>query len=328
MKKIIIIIVALVVLVVLIFVFGASSLNNILKNSTLLNPHDGTYLINGEKITLKNGISEAEAAPGSASKIITRYFGNDVKHDLNDDGRTDSAFIITQETGGSGLFYYVVARLNTKNGPLGSDGVFLGDRISPQSTEIDEGKTTQGTNRQNVIVVNYAVRASGEPFTTPPSIGKTVWLKLDPTAMQLGEVAQNFEGETNSPITYTNAEYGFTFSLPASWKGYSILENEWNGTSDTNKPVTKGTTVVIRHPKWTSSLHHEDIPVMVFTKAQWDSYVAGDFFTSAAPFNASELGRNNSFVFALPPRWDYDYSLGYQEAENIIKSNPLHPYNL
>jgi hypothetical protein len=157
---------------------------------------DIAYTIEGKPILLTNGFSEVEIAPGSASKITTRYFGNEVKHDLNDDGREDVVFLLTQETGGSGVFYYVVAALNTPTGYVGSHAFFLGDRIAPQTTNIDEGETSQGTNRQNVIVVNYAVRLPGEPFTTQPSVGKSAWLKLDPATMQFGEVAQNFEGES------------------------------------------------------------------------------------------------------------------------------------
>jgi len=167
------------------------------NNGTQINIHDGTYIINGQKITLKNGISEIEAAPGSASKIITRYFGNDVVHDLNEDGRNDMVFIVTQETGGSGIFYYVVALLNTTNGPVGSAGLLLGDRIAPQNIEIDEGKTTNGSNRKNVIIVNYADRKPGESFSVQPSVGKSIWIKLDPITMQFGQVEQNFEGESN-----------------------------------------------------------------------------------------------------------------------------------
>lgn len=155
---------------------------------------NATYIIESRPITLTNGLSEVEAATGS-SKIITRYFGNEVRHDLNDDGREDIVFLLTQETGGSGIFYYVVAALNTPDGYIGSEALFLGDRIAPQTTHMDEGKTARGTNRQNVIVVNYAVRLPNEPFTTQPSLGKSMWLKLDPTTMQFGEVAQNFEGE-------------------------------------------------------------------------------------------------------------------------------------
>jgi hypothetical protein len=156
---------------------------------------NATYVIEGKSVTLVNGLAETEAAPGSAAKIITRYFGNEVKHDLNDDGREDVALLLTQETGGSGTFFYVVAALNTPAGYVGSDAVLLGDRIAPQTTHMDEGQTSKGTTRQNVIVVNYVVRLPGEPFTTRPSLGKSIWLKLDSTTMKLGEVAQNFEGE-------------------------------------------------------------------------------------------------------------------------------------
>lgn len=157
---------------------------------------DAEYVIEGERVKLENGVSETEAAPGSAAKVVTRYFGNEVRHDLDDDGREDVAFLITQETGGSGVFFYLVAALNTPDGYVGSHAFFLGDRIAPQTTGIDEGKTSRGTNRQNVIVVNYAVRLPGEPFTASPSLGKSTWLKLDLATMQFGEVAQNFEGES------------------------------------------------------------------------------------------------------------------------------------
>lgn len=149
-------------------------------NIVATSPKDATYIINSQPVAIRNGIFEMEAAPGSASKIITRYFGNEVKHDFDGDGREDVAFILTQEMGGSGTFYYVVAALNTKDGYVGSHGLLLGDRIAPQTTEMGKG---------NIIVVNYADRAPGESFAVPPSIGKSLWLLLDPKTMQVGEVA-------------------------------------------------------------------------------------------------------------------------------------------
>lgn len=192
MKKIYLILIILVLVAVIGF-FGFKKTG---KQVLAQDYKNATYIIDGQPVTLNNGLSEIAAAPGSATKIITRYFGNEVKHDLNDDGREDVAFLLTQETGGSGVFFYVVAALNTPAGYVGSSATFLGDRIAPQTTEMDEGKTSKGTNRQNVIVVNYAVRLPGEPFTTRPSMGKSLWLKLDPATMQFGEVAQNFEGES------------------------------------------------------------------------------------------------------------------------------------
>lgn len=146
---------------------------------------------------------------------------------------------------------------------------------------------------------------------------------------------------TSTSITYTNTDYGFTFTLPASWQGYQIVKNSWTGTMiahaginvnvGINSPAPiapTGPKLLIRNPKWTTAVPYEDMPILVFTTAQWNSYVAEDFSVSAAPIMASELGRNNAYVFALPPRWDYDYSLGYKEAEDIIAVKPLHPFNI
>ena len=32
-------------------------------------------------------------------------------------------------------------------------------------------------------------------------------------------------------VSYKNTQYGFLFSLPDSWKGYSIVETNWKGDS-------------------------------------------------------------------------------------------------
>ena len=57
-------------------------------------PQNATYLVDGDAITLANGVSEVEAAPGSSMKKVTRYFGNAVEIDLNGDGAMDSAFLL------------------------------------------------------------------------------------------------------------------------------------------------------------------------------------------------------------------------------------------
>ncbi len=160
-------------------------------------PKNATYTIDGQSVTLVDGVSSVPAATGSASMITTRYFGNEVVHDFDGDGRQDVAFIVTQETGGSGTFYYVVAALNKPDGYVGSDAVFLGDRIALQATTISTDPATP-----NVIVVNYADRKQAESFAVAPSVGKSVSILLDTKTMKLGEVAANFEGEAN-PSTMT-----------------------------------------------------------------------------------------------------------------------------
>ena len=172
---------------------------NISTTHGATSPKNATYTIDGQSVTLTNGVSSVPAAPGSASQITTRYFGNEVTHDLDGDGSPDTVFLLTQNTGGTGTFYYVVAALNTVNGYVGSHGLLLGDRIAPQTTEMSQDPTTP-----NVIVVNYADRKPGESFAVSPSIGKSIWLKLDPKTLQFGEVAQHFEGEADpSKMTLT-----------------------------------------------------------------------------------------------------------------------------
>lgn len=195
MKKTPLILTALVLVILGVLIYKSTTTKNNMPNNneTQVDIHDGTYIIAGQNVTLKNGISEVDAAPGSASKIITRYFGNDLRYDANNDGVLDDVFLLTQSTGGSGLFYYVVALTHTPTGDFGSDGILLGDRISPQTINLDEAN-----GKKNVIVVNYADRKANESFATAPSVGKSIWLKLDTITMKWGEVVQNFEGEADT----------------------------------------------------------------------------------------------------------------------------------
>ncbi|MFA6094841.1 MAG: hypothetical protein WC757_03075 [Candidatus Paceibacterota bacterium] len=188
-KKLIVVIVVAIIIFSFFIVLNYSRQTN---DTAISDYKDAEYLIEGQRVRLENGIAETEI-PGSASKIITRYFGNELKTDLNGDGREDVVFILTQERGGSGLFFYGVAALNTDRGYVGSDGYFLGDRIAPQSTNI-----SQNPRHKYVIVFNYADRAPSEVMTAKPSIGKSVYLKLDPAHMQWGIVEPDFEGESRN----------------------------------------------------------------------------------------------------------------------------------
>jgi heat shock protein HslJ len=124
---------------------------------------DAAYEIEGQWVTLVNGYAATAAAPDAAVTVITQYFGNDATGDVDGTGTTDVAFLLTQTRGGSGVFYYIVVALETRQGYVGTNGVLLGDRVAPQTTAVQDGE----------IIVNYADRQPGEPLTTPPSVGIT-----------------------------------------------------------------------------------------------------------------------------------------------------------
>jgi hypothetical protein len=137
-----------------------------------VDPQNATYLIDGKEVALVNGVSEQEAAPGSATKIVTKYFGNAVDVDLNSDGLTDSGFLLTQDGGGSGTFFYVAAAINNAGSTQGTNAIFLGDRIAPQSTNVDPNNPAQ-------FIVNYMERKASEPMSAQPSVAVSRTFKLD-----------------------------------------------------------------------------------------------------------------------------------------------------
>lgn len=132
--------------------------------------------------------------------------------------------------------------------------------------------------------------------------------------------------QTNS-IVYKNTQYDFSFTLPESWKDYSIVNDKWEGSTEGGTQgeatVESGPIISIRHPKWTAKNPRQDIPIMIFTLNQWNLLQQDKFHIGAAPIGPSELGRNASYVFALPARYNFAFPEGVEEVQNILEGNPL-----
>lgn len=195
------------------------------KNSQIIaDPKNGTYEIDGQKIALVNGLSEIPTTPGSASKLITRYFGNDASGDLNNDGKNDAGAVLSQNAGGTGTFYYAVALLKTNSGYVGTNAVLLGDRIAPQTTGIKNG----------VLIVNYADRLPGEPFTAQPSTGKSKYLEIRNGKLEEAPIYIESPlggASVSSPLTVSGVVKGpwfFEASFPlvlTDWDGKIIAQS-------------------------------------------------------------------------------------------------------
>jgi hypothetical protein len=146
-----------------------------------------------------------------------------------------------------------------------------------------------------------------------------------------GEDPNGQEG-TPQGVVYEDLEYGFKLSLPEGWTGYSVELDEWKGTirdgSDEQDPGPSGPIIAIRHPEWKENKPRQDIPIMVFTLAQWAELSEGKFHIGAAPVGPTELGRNDTYVFALPARYNYAFLEGHEEVQSILDGSPLEVWDL
>jgi len=127
-------------------------------------------------------------------------------------------------------------------------------------------------------------------------------------------------------LLYHNAQFDFTFSLPTSWQGYSVLSQPWTGQAflpDTDKAVEAehGPTIILRNPQWKAGDPWQDIPILVFTRKQWKAHHQGQFsiYEGGMVF---EISHSSKYVFAIWSRFNGDESIkGFREAEGIVMRN-------
>lgn len=178
-----------------------------------------------------------------------------------------------------------------------------------------------------LVGVGFFIFKSPTPTSVNP-IACTQEAKQCPDGSYVGRTGPNCEfaecSISSLGTTYLNTQYGFSFSLPASWKGYTIVIGirEIRDVSS-GALIASAPTLSIRHPLWTAQILRQDIPIDIYTLAQWSSIVAGNYSVSAAPIPPSELARNSKYVFALPARYNYVFPKGWEEVNQIIISKPL-----
>ncbi|MDD4804760.1 MAG: hypothetical protein PHN69_06375 [Candidatus Pacebacteria bacterium] len=169
-KIFVIIIIILAIILICLSIFENNKQNIIKDDQQTFDGRNAHYEINGINFDLVNGEAKVQPVRGMAFASTFRYFGNESKGDLNGDGMEDIAFLISQDNGGSGLFYYAVVALQKEDGYKITNPFFIGDRIAPQTTNINTSAKE--------LYINYAERRVGEPMTTQPSMGATKILKI------------------------------------------------------------------------------------------------------------------------------------------------------
>jgi hypothetical protein len=130
------------------------------------------------------------------------------------------------------------------------------------------------------------------------------------------------------PLRYHNARYGLTFFLPASWRDYSVSIQQLEDTTYSpaeDKQILVGHTAMItlRHPRWQASAPYQDVPILAFTRAQWDALHHGGLWPSLfAGGTMDELWHSQEHVFAMSSRYAFDDSVReWKEAADIVERN-------
>lgn len=141
---------------------------NTAVSATRPDPKNATYNFEGEEITLTDGKNERPLLEGGGLMEETELTDMIAFGDLNSDGREDSAALLAKYGAGSGIFIYIGAVVS---GPIkykGTNAIFVGDRIVPQSIKIEKG----------LITVKYLDRQPEEPLAAQPTTPVTKEFRL------------------------------------------------------------------------------------------------------------------------------------------------------
>jgi len=92
---------------------------------------------------------------GEITLLEERAYG-----DINNDEKIDTVVFLAESGGGSGVFIYAAAYVSGPVNYKGTNAIFLGDRIAPQSISIANGAVT----------VRYLDRNEDEPLAAEPTI--------------------------------------------------------------------------------------------------------------------------------------------------------------
>jgi hypothetical protein len=127
-----------------------------------VDPANARYRIGTTVVTLVNGRADVEAAPGSASRMITTLTDRQSFGDL-DGGTADAAVVLAHSPGGSGTFSY----LAVQSGGTGSAGIgataLLGDRVTVTGVSIANGR----------VLVTYLTHRPAEALAAAPTLPVT-----------------------------------------------------------------------------------------------------------------------------------------------------------
>lgn len=140
-------------------------------------------------VQLRDGLFEAEAAPGSASKILVRLADIAAFGEIDGAGGTDAAVVLVSSGGGSGTFVELGAVLNDAGTARPVATTLLGDRVLVREVRVGE----------RTVIVRMRARGATDPLTLRTrEITRTY-------ALEDGKLVLRQEAETDVPTPPADA---------------------------------------------------------------------------------------------------------------------------
>jgi hypothetical protein len=199
-----------------------------------------------------------------------------------------------------------------------ASGLFLPVYVQDYNRQIRSPSTNVTSREGRKLIVNAGMDYAGTGhFHNDYKI--TISPNQDPVVIKIPNPSAEMT------VRYHNAKYNFTFSLPASWRGSSVLSQQWEGqtyvpANDAVATTEHGPVIVLRHPQWQATDPYQDIPIEVFTRSQWAANKRGQFTIGAGGFE-DEIAHNDKYVFAISSRFNANDSSGWKEAGDIVLQN-------
>lgn len=142
----------------------AASAETLVRNATFRVPESDVT------VTLSNGSALFEVAPESIAEG-TVIMVPDAYAEWTNNGRTEAAVVLAVNSGGTGVFLYLVIFEIEGEQAAKKSEVYLGDRIS--ITHLGIGELVHDPEAEYRVTVGTLVRADGEAYATVPSVPET-----------------------------------------------------------------------------------------------------------------------------------------------------------
>ncbi len=98
------------------------------------------------------------------------------------------------------------------------------------------------------------------------------------------------------------------------------LGKSWERFTETDSQIQFGRLVTLNKNIVGTTTPQAFIPILIYPVEKWREWEANNFegYPTAAPIGPTERGRNDAYVFATAPRYNYSFSNGFEEVEDII----------